>query len=231
MISQVLKLLKSEGLEVKKIFLNKNKASGALVFPRHKALFVFFKKYYKDGVDLYPAEWKVYSIGNPSFFKNPKDLSDHIKRVLGGKTTTSSNLKDCIKIKGNISIRSVVPQSVLNAYAEENKANPTKAEGLFRQMLQSRNIPFREQVPVLNRYIVDFLLFNRIVVEVDGGYHKSEAQRNKDIKRTKALNKNGYMVVRCTNEEVISGRFNDEFLEWLMCSNNNIDLPYWNDFD
>jgi len=60
---------------------------------------------------------------------------------------------------------------------------------------------FRRQVP-LGRYIVDFLCLDaRLVVEVDGGQHATEAER--DAERTRWLESQGFRVLRVWNNEVL----------------------------
>jgi len=56
----------------------------------------------------------------------------------------------------------------------------------------------------LERWIVDFYLpAARLVVEVDGGQHFSEAGRAKDAARTLALNRMGLRVLRFDNLQVL----------------------------
>jgi very-short-patch-repair endonuclease len=55
----------------------------------------------------------------------------------------------------------------------------------------------------IGNYVADFLVFHRIVVEVDGhDYHKTKEQREYDYKKTRYLQKKGYTVVRFTGTEV-----------------------------
>ena len=44
----------------------------------------------------------------------------------------------------------------------------------------------------------------RLIVEVDGGYHENEEQKKYDENRTKVLNEIGFKIIRFTNEEVIN---------------------------
>ena len=74
--------------------------------------------------------------------------------------------------------------------------HPTSSEWVLWQALRGGRlgIAFRRQVPI-GRYIVDFLApRERLVVEVDGGYH---AQRTgADRRRQRWLERQGYRVVR-----------------------------------
>ena len=68
-------------------------------------------------------------------------------------------------------------------------------------MKQMQGLKFRRQQPIDN-YIVDFVCFeNRIIIEVDGGQHAAED--NKDIKRDTMLQRNGSKVLRFWNNEVL----------------------------
>ena len=68
-------------------------------------------------------------------------------------------------------------------------------------MKQMEGLKFRRQQPVDN-YIVDFVCFeNRIIIEVDGGQHAAE--NNKDIEREIYLQRYGFKVLRFWNNEVL----------------------------
>ena len=47
----------------------------------------------------------------------------------------------------------------------------------------------------------------KLIVEVDGGYHENEEQRLYDENRTKILNEIGFEVLRFTNDEVLKNVF------------------------
>ena len=62
---------------------------------------------------------------------------------------------------------------------------------------------FRRQYPI-NRYIADFCCPDlRLVIEVDGAVHETEAQIAHDRNRGEYLQSLGYYVLRFTNEEVL----------------------------
>ena len=61
-------------------------------------------------------------------------------------------------------------------------------------------VSFKRQV-VIGRFVVDFLASSvRLVVEVDGGYHSQRASA--DARRTRALQRLGYCVLRLDAESV-----------------------------
>jgi very-short-patch-repair endonuclease len=91
-----------------------------------------------------------------------------------------------------------------NERARRLRRNPTEAETRLWSVLRKRGLAgarFRRQVP-LGRYIVDFLCLDaRLVVEIDGGQHATEAER--DAERTRWLESQGFRVLRFWNNEVL----------------------------
>lgn len=91
--------------------------------------------------------------------------------------------------------------------------NPTKAEAKLWPYLQALNDPnfglqrvrWKRQVVILG-WIVDFYCpRRRVVIELDGGYHKAEDQKKLDLIRDRVLfEKCLIKTVRLTNEEVLS---------------------------
>jgi len=68
-------------------------------------------------------------------------------------------------------------------------------------MKQMEGLKFRRQQTIDN-YIVDFVCFeNRIIIEVDGGQHAAE--NNKDRERDTYLQRYGFKVLRFWNNEVL----------------------------
>src|SRR3990172_6892200 len=78
----------------------------------------------------------------------------------------------------------------ITALGKALRKRPTDAEQLLwsrLRMKQMEGLKFRRQQPVDN-YIVDFVCFeNRIIIEVDGGQHAAE--NNKDRKKNTYLNR------------------------------------------
>ena len=88
--------------------------------------------------------------------------------------------------------------------ARRLRENPTEAEKRLWDALRHRQIDrhrFRCQHP-LGAYVVDFVcLAEKLVVEVDGGQHAIEADR--DAERTAWLQSRGYRVLRFWNNDVL----------------------------
>ncbi len=100
--------------------------------------------------------------------------------------------------------------------ANKNRENPTKAEKNFIYFCEWMNIPYKFQVPIYcdeKGYILDFdLCFTfeengkqkevHYVVEIDGFYHNSSDQKEKDKERTKNILLGKYKkVIRIPNEK------------------------------
>ncbi len=63
---------------------------------------------------------------------------------------------------------------------------------------------FRRQHPV-DRYVVDFVCLDaKLVIELDGATHSTEAEIARDRERTRILEACGCQVIRFTNAEVYS---------------------------
>jgi len=101
--------------------------------------------------------------------------------------------------------KQVVPPDILEN-ARELRKNQTDAEQLLWGLLRDRRFlgkKFRRQHPV-GRYILDFYCHEeKLALEIDGGQHNPEDQREYDDKRTALLNEQGIRVIRFWNNEVL----------------------------
>ncbi len=105
--------------------------------------------------------------------------------------------------------------------AKELRDSMTTAEQILWEAVKGNKLnglKFRRQHPI-GLYIVDFYNHkNKLVIELDGGYHENEEQKIKDIEREKNLNFNGLKVIRFKNELVINNlpfvleKINEELL-------------------
>jgi very-short-patch-repair endonuclease len=63
---------------------------------------------------------------------------------------------------------------------------------------------FRRQHPI-QVYVLDFYCHKlKLSIEIDGAYHTSLEQKEKDIARTKDLNEVGIKEIRFTNDDVLN---------------------------
>ncbi|MGM9695146.1 MAG: DUF559 domain-containing protein [Alloprevotella sp.] len=94
---------------------------------------------------------------------------------------------------------------LLQNKAEELRKYSTDAESLLWEYLRNNSlgVKFRRQ-HVIGNYIADFLCVEKkLVIEVDGGYHNSSVQKEKDAFRSQFLYEHGYTEMRFSNEEVL----------------------------
>ncbi len=87
--------------------------------------------------------------------------------------------------------------------ARRLRRDATEAEKrLWRRLREAfPEAKFRRQSPV-GPYVADFLSFrHRLVIEVDGGQHALQAER--DSRRSQFLRNQGYQVMRFWNNEVM----------------------------
>jgi very-short-patch-repair endonuclease len=91
----------------------------------------------------------------------------------------------------------------LTHFAKNLRKNSTVVEKLLWSRLRSKQlqgVKFRRQQPIEN-FIVDFVSFEkRIVIELDGGQHKMN--KEKDNERDRFLAENGFTVLRFWDNDV-----------------------------
>ena len=89
--------------------------------------------------------------------------------------------------------------------AKAMRENMTDAEEAVWKLLKSKNmlgLRFKPQHPI-DIFIADFYCHQlKLVIEIDGGIHKSKEQKEYDIGRTAELEQWGIKVIRFSNEEV-----------------------------
>ena len=110
--------------------------------------------------------------------------------------------------------KGLVPQLLLDR-ARAMRHEPAPAEQKLWSCLRARQLggfKFRRQHP-LGAFIADFFCFEaRLVIEVDGDSHAEREEY--DAARTKAIEKDGYLVIRFLNPDV--SRHLDAILEEIL---------------
>ena len=90
---------------------------------------------------------------------------------------------------------------------KELRHNETQAEQIVWSWLRGNKlsgVKFRRQQPV-GQYIVDFVSFNKkLIIEIDGGQHSLEGNKENDGARTAWLESQGFRVLRFWNNDVSS---------------------------
>lgn len=102
-------------------------------------------------------------------------------------------------------VADTINYGILKENAKDNRKSQTEAESVFWQYAKGRGLgeKCRRQY-IIGEYIVDFFFRkSMLIVELDGGYHFTGEQQQKDKERQDWLEKNGYTIMRFTNEQVI----------------------------
>ena len=98
-----------------------------------------------------------------------------------------------------------VGEKDMRGYRKDLRNGATDAEKILWQYLRKSQIypaKFRRQQSI-GPFIVDFYCPTyKLIVEVDGGYHLSTEAQERDRIRDYLLRKDGYRVMRFTNEQV-----------------------------
>lgn len=98
----------------------------------------------------------------------------------------------------------IMSRHPLLSNARALRKSSTEAERRLWAALRARraDFKFRRQVPLQN-YIVDFVCFDaRLIVELDGSQHGTDAGKAKDAIRDGILTKDGFLVLRFANWQV-----------------------------
>ncbi len=94
---------------------------------------------------------------------------------------------------------------LLKANSRENRKNQTEAERILWQLLRNNQLGYKiRRQHAIDGYIADFVCIPKgLVIEIDGGYHGDELTKEDDAIRTEVLNREGFDLIRFSNEEVI----------------------------
>ena len=102
-------------------------------------------------------------------------------------------------------------------FAEKMRYAPTKGEEGMWSLLKTEPLTdykFRRQHPIA-RYIADFYSHQlKLVIEIDGGYHRCSFQKEYDDFRDEDMQELGISVIRFTNEDVLQN--NTKLLKRLL---------------
>ena len=89
--------------------------------------------------------------------------------------------------------------------ARQNRKQSTNAEEILWQEVRGSKLGFKvRRQHYIDNFIVDFIcLEKKLIIEIDGAYHETEEQIEKDNERTLLLEqKYNFKVIRFTNDEV-----------------------------
>lgn len=95
---------------------------------------------------------------------------------------------------------------LLRSFARANRKNMTLSEQILWNVIRKKyfGVRFLRQ-HVIGDYIVDFICIEeKLIIEVDGGYHSEPKQQNEDQQREEWLKAHGFRVIRFKNEEIMN---------------------------
>jgi len=105
------------------------------------------------------------------------------------------------------------------ARARQLRAAKSNAETRLWQALRGRRLghyKFRRQYPI-DRYVVDFVTLEaKLIIEVDGATHSTDAELKYNAERTRTLVSFGFQVMRVSNLDVYD---NLEGVLEMICNN------------
>lgn len=86
---------------------------------------------------------------------------------------------------------------------------------LYKRLNRSLSRRVRAQAPFIIKgksYFADICIKSRkLIIEVDGGYHNTEEQKEYDAKRDRAFRSIGYTTIRITNDQIKDKQFLQDF--------------------
>lgn len=95
---------------------------------------------------------------------------------------------------------------LLRSFARANRKNMTLSEQILWNVIRKKDFGVRFlRQHVIGDYIVDFICIEeKLIIEVDGGYHSEPKQQNEDQQREEWLKAHGFRVIRFKNEEIMN---------------------------
>lgn len=132
---------------------------------------------------------------------------EQISEALTGKTQSEETKRKRAETRATFvpskELREIWRNIGLNAMRRVYRNNPTSLERPIIEILQQTGIAYKFQEPVGNRYLVDFLLDDKIVLECDGLYwHTLPGVPEKDAEHDAWLTSQGYRVARLLEADI-----------------------------
>lgn len=128
------------------------------------------------------------------------------------------------KLKGNLVSDSHVDKRMLTWIQHTNKELNEKSTEYETKVYNRLKRTFRNRVTrqhpfVINgkSYFADICIkCKKIIIEVDGGYHSEEEQKEKDKLRDEAFKSIGYKTIRIRNEQAKDGKLLNEIVRKIL---------------
>lgn len=145
------------------------------------------------------------------------------------KKVNLANRSYNLKVK-EITFATTKTPRVLVEWASNNKKKLEKESTKYERALYYKlKKTFKERIKVQNPFLIKGKLYYadisipslKLIIEVDGGYHSTPEQKNKDKQRDEAFKSIGYTTLRFTNEQVASKDGKKKILEEILTYKNN----------
>lgn len=147
----------------------------------------------------------------PTFPRDPDSCEDTLENALilmarcqpyeSALATWESALRKNLVDPGMLE-RAPLPPAARRLLADARPFADAGTESIFRTRLSWLKTPITPQVWILG-HRVDFLIGERLVVQIDGGHHVG-TQRTSDIAHDALLKLNGYHVIRISYEQLMN---------------------------
>lgn len=139
-------------------------------------------------------------IDNPEIIKQ---ISNTLTQTYINNPEIIEKQKETYKERFNAEERSNRARKAVLTSRKKQGGKSSSIEKKFAQELKNRNIDYTEQVSMLEKFRVDFLINDNIIVECDGDYwHNLPNIIEKDKIRDKLLKEKGFIVYRFWEHEI-----------------------------
>ena len=91
-------------------------------------------------------------------------------------------------------------------HADKQRLNPTASENAMCDILNNAGIEFEFQKVIDGKYIADFCISDKLLLEVDGSSHKGRASKHNDNIRNKLMKSRGYKTLRFWNSHLLKNK-------------------------
>lgn len=131
-----------------------------------------------------------------------QQISDTLKQTYLSNPEIIERQKETYKKRFNAEERSIRARKA-GLKSLKSQKSPSSIEKIIAEELKKHNVDYSQQVVMLERFKVDFLINDDIVIECDGDYwHNLPNIKEKDKIRDELLTKNGFKVFRFWEHEI-----------------------------
>jgi len=175
------------------------------LFPDREALERYLRL---TGVKLTPRTEKAQkkTAGDPAWIENLSN-GRFLVCEMGLRWHLAKTVNEARCLVEKLRIQEVNTDSITRQWMEDRadlfRAHPTEGARVVRTILEGMGLGFREQV-VIGWRIADFLIEDRVVLEVDGDARRARKTRLDGRCRDADLLQSGFLVLRVEERDVVS---------------------------